>query len=98
MEYTLAATISPEWKPINSTIKLNDICILASLEQEFFCVYKVPYEQFEYLYLNSFDFKEAVFAIQTKVDNQNYIRVLDQRPEKIFALRLYKKARQNEYQ
>ncbi len=96
MEYTIAATISPEWKPIDSAIKLNDICILASHEQEFFCSYIVPYKRFKYLYFGSFDFKNFVFAAQLEIDGQNYIRVLDKKPEKIFALRLFKKARQNE--
>ncbi len=96
MEVNIATTIDPEWKPINTPIELNDVCIVSPLEQEFLCVYIAPYEQFEYLYFSSFDFKDTIFAIQINMNGQNYVKILDKKPEKIFALRLYKKARQNE--
>ncbi len=95
-DYTIAATIRPEWTPIDKPIQLSDICILASRGQEFLCGYKLPYEQFEYLYFGSFNRKDKLFAIQIKHNNQYYVRVLDKKPEQEFAFRLYKKARQNE--
>ncbi len=95
-DYTITATVSPEWRLINATIKLNNICVVSPLEQEFLCVYKAPYEQFEYLYFSSFDFKDTIFAVQTNMNGQNYVKILDKKPEKIFALRLFKKAKQNE--
>ena len=96
MEAKNIGTIDLEWKNIDSIIKLNNICTINPLEQEFLCVYIVPYKQFEYLYFSSFNFKDTVFAVQTNMNGQNYVKILDKKPEKIFALRLYKKARQNE--
>ena len=95
-DYTIAATIRPEWTPIDTPIQLSDICILASREQEFLCGYIASYEQFEYLYFGSFDHRDKLFAVQIKYNNQYYVRVLDKAPEQEFAFRLYKKARQNE--
>lgn len=95
METNIVGTIDPKWKIVNA-IKVNDICIISPLGQEFLCVYKTPYKQFEYLYFSSFDFKDTVFAVQINMNGQNYVKILDKKPEKIFAHRLYKKARQNE--
>ena len=96
MEYNPIATIGPEWTPIDKPTQLNDVCTLISSDKEFFCGYTVPYEQFEYLYFIDLDSNQFLFAVQIKHNNQNYIRTLNTKPEKIFALRLYKKARQNE--
>ncbi len=95
METNIVGTIDSKWRIVNA-IKVNDICIINPLEQEFLCVYKVSYKQFEYLYFSSFDFKDTIFAVQTNMNDQNYVKILDKKPEKIFAFRLYKKARQNE--
>ena len=96
MELNITATIDTEWSVIDTPIKLYDVCLIASLKQEYLCGYIVPYEQFEYLYFGGIDSEDKIFAVQTKMNGRNYIKVLDKKPEKIFALRVFKKAMQNE--
>ena len=96
MDYTITTTVGPEWTPIDKPIQLNDVCALTSPDKKFFCGYTVPYEQFEYLYFVDLNSDQPLFAVQVKHNNQYYIRTLNTKPEKVFALRLYKKARQNE--
>ena len=79
-----------EWT-ITEPIELDDICVLESTGQEFLCSKIIPYEQFEYLYFGSFDFKDILFAIQYKENDKNYVRVLTEEPHQIFAFDLYKK-------
>lgn len=43
METNIVGTIDSKWRIVNA-IKVNDICIINPLEQEFLCVYKAPYE------------------------------------------------------
>lgn len=78
-----------EWA-ITEPIKLDDICILKSTGQEFLCSKIIPYEQFEYLYFGSFDFKDILFAVQYKMDDQNYTKVLAKKSQQKFAFNLYK--------
>ena len=82
--------LHPEWT-ITEPIELDDICILESTEQEFLCSKIIPYEQFEYLYFGSFDFKDILFAVQYKLDGKNYVKVLSEKPQQVFAFNLYKK-------
>ena len=96
MDYEITATIGPEWQPIDKPIQVNDVCAIASLKQEYLCGYKTPYEQFEYLFFGNLYSDDLLFAVQTKVNKQYYVRVLNKKPEKVFALRLFKKVRQNE--
>ena len=78
-----------EWT-ITEPIKLDDNCILESTGQEFLCSKIIPYEQFEYLYLGSFDFKDIIFAAQYKRDGKNYVKVLTKESEQRYAFNLYK--------
>ncbi len=78
-----------EWA-ITEPIKLDDICILKSTGQEFLCSKIIPYEQFEYLYFGSFDFSDILFAVQYKIDDQNYTKVLTGKQQQEFAFNLYK--------
>ena len=96
MDYNTIAAIGSEWKTTERSIQIDDVCIVIPLKQEYLCSYKVSYKQFDYLYFGSFDYKKHLFAIQVKQNGQNYVRILDKKSEKIFALRLYKKARQYE--
>ena len=96
MDFKITAILYPEWKPIDKPIHINDVCTIIPSERKFLCSYKIPYEQFEYLFFGSLDSEDILFAIQTGTNDQYYARVLDKKAEKIFALRLYKKARQNE--
>ena len=98
MELNITATIDTEWSVIDTPIKLYDVCLIASLKQEYLCGYIVPYEQFEYLYLGSIDDEGKLFAVQTKKDGKTYAKVLTKESDKTFALRIFKKARQNESQ
>ena len=81
-----------EWT-ITEPIKLDDICVLESTGQEFLCSKIIPYEQFDYLYLGSFDFKEILFAVQYKNNAENYVRVLTKKPEQKYAFAIYKEHR-----
>lgn len=95
MDFKKAATISSEWTPINEPIQVYDVCAVVSSKKEFICSYKIPHEQFEYLYFGSLDSNHILFAIQTEVNGQYYIRILNKKPEKVIALRLFKKVRRN---
>lgn len=79
-----------EWT-IAESVKLDDIFILESTGQEYLCSKIIPYEQFEYLYFGSFDFKDILFAAQYKLDGKNYVKVLSEKPQQVFAFDLYKK-------
>ena len=81
-----------EWT-ITDPIELDDICVLESTGQEFLCSKIIPYEQFEYLYFGSFDFKDILFAVQYKIDNKNYVKVLIEKPEQKYAYNVYKEQR-----
>ena len=82
--------LKPDWTPAK-TIKVNDICTYQFLDQDFMCFKIIPYEQFEYLYFGSFDYKDTLFAVQIKMNGINYIKVLTEKPQQEFAFRLYKK-------
>ena len=82
-----------EWT-ITEPIELDDICVLESTGQEFLCSKIIPYEQFEYLYFGSFDFKDILFAAQYKLDGNNYVKVLSEKPQQVFAFDLYKKEKE----
>lgn len=82
-----------EWT-ITEPVKLDDIFILESTGQEYLCSKIIPYEQFEYLYFGSFDFKDILFAAQYKLDGNNYVKVLSEKPQQVFAFDLYKKEKE----
>lgn len=82
-------TLYSEWT-ITEPIELDDICVLESTGQEFLCSKIIPYGEFEYLYFGSFDFNDILFAIQYKQDGKNYMRVLTDKPEQIYAFDVYK--------
>ena len=84
-----------EWS-ITEPIKLDDVCVLESTGQEFLCSKIIPYEQFEYLYFGSFDFKEILFAVQCRVENVNYAMVLSKKVQQEFAFKLYNEGVKNE--
>lgn len=79
-----------EWS-IVEPIKMDDICILESTGQEFLCSKIIPYGQFEYLFFGSFDFRDTLFVVQYKQDEKNYVRVLVEKPEQVYAFNIYKK-------
>jgi hypothetical protein len=78
-----------EWT-ITEPIRIDDICILESTEQEFLCSKIIPYEQFEFLYFGSFDFKDILFAVQYKNNDKYYVKVLTGEPEQKYAYNVYK--------
>ena len=78
-----------EWT-ITESIKLGDICVLESTGQEFLCSKIIPYEQFEYLYFGSFDFKVILFAVQYKQGEKNYAKALTEKSEQAYAFNVYK--------
>ena len=78
-----------EWS-ITEPIKTDDICVLESTGQEFLCSKIIPFEQFEYLYFGSFDFKEILFAVQCRLDGKNYLKVLSEKSQQEFAYNLYR--------
>ena len=80
-----------EWT-ITKPIKLDDICVLESTEQEFLCSKIIPYKQFEYLYFGSLDYKDTLFAVQYVSNNNNYVKTLSEKSQQEFAYTLYKKA------
>ena len=81
-----------EWS-ITEPIELDDICVLESTGQEFLCSKIIPYEQFEYLYFGSFDFKEILFAIQYRAGEETFVKILTEEPEQRYALNVYKEQR-----
>ena len=78
-----------EWT-IAEPVKLDDIIILESTGQEYLCSKIIPYEQFEYLYFGSFDFKDILFAVQYKKNDKHYVKVLTGEPEQKYAYNVYK--------
>lgn len=78
-----------EWT-ITEPIELDDICILEPTGQEFLCSKIISYEKFKYLYFGSFDFNDVLFAVQYKMDDQNYAKVLVEKSQQKFAFNLYK--------
>ena len=84
-----------EWS-VTEPIKMDDICVFESTGQEFLCSKIIPYEQFEYLYFGSFDFKEILFAVQCRVENVNYAMVLSKKVQQEFAFKLYNEGVKNE--
>ena len=84
-----------EWT-ITEPVKLDDIFILESTGQEYLCSKIIPYEQFEYLYFGSFDFNEILFAVQYKLDDKNYVKVLTEESQKKSVFNIYKSWAENE--
>ena len=78
-----------EWS-ITEPIETDDICVLESTGQEFLCSKIIPFEQFEYLDVGSFDFKEILFAVQCRLDGKNYLKVLSEKSQQEFAYNLYR--------
>lgn len=90
MDNKTGISLKLDWTP-TEIIKVNDICVYEPWEQDFMCFKIIPYEQFEYLYFGSFDYKDTLFAVQTELDGVNYVKVLTKKSQQEFAFHLYKK-------
>ena len=90
MSDAIKTTLKTDWYS-TEPIKVNDVCRFELWDQDYMCFKIIPYKQFEYLFLGSFDYKDTLLAIQTSMNGVKYAKVLTEKPQQEFALFLYKK-------